>query len=156
MITTTRTEIAEFLARRRLALVGVPRNSQEFGNRLYCDLRRLGYEAIPVNPSAQTIEGERCYARVQDIVPRVDAALLLTAPSLNERIVADCAEAGIRRIWFYGVGDRSAENAKAIAFCRDHGIAVIPGFCPYMFLPRAAFYHRLHGFFARLAGAGPR
>jgi predicted CoA-binding protein len=154
--TTTRAEIEEFLAHRRLALVGVPRNPQEFGNHLYRDLRRLGYEAIPVNPGAQTIEGDRCYPRVQEIAPRVDAALLLTAPGLNERIAADCAEAGVKRIWFYGVGDRSAENARAIAFCRDRGIAVIPGFCPYMFLPGAAFYHRMHGFFARLAGACPR
>jgi predicted CoA-binding protein len=156
MVATSRAEIDAFLAQRRIAVVGVTRNPREFANTLFRDLRQRGYQAIPVNPNAQTIEGERCYARVQEIAPAVDAALLLTAPSLNEQIVADCANAGIKRIWFYGVGDRSAENAKAIAFCRERGIAVIPGFCPYMFLPRAPFYHSIHGFFARLAGLAPR
>jgi predicted CoA-binding protein len=156
VVTTSRSEINEFLSHKRIALVGVSRNNQEFGNMLYRDMRRLGYDAVPVNPSAETIEGDRCYARVQDIAPGVDAALLLTAPALNERVVADCAEAGIKWVWFYGVSDRSAENAKAITFCREHGIEVIPGFCPYMFLEGVHVGHRMHSWVARLVGMAPR
>jgi uncharacterized protein len=156
MVTTTRDEINEFLSHRRIALVGVSRNSQEFGNRLYHDMRRFGYDVAPVNPAAETIDGDRCYARVQDIQPGVEAALLLTAPALNGQLVADCAEAGVKQVWFYGVTDRSAENAQAIAYCREHGIAVIPGYCPYMYLQGAPFYHGIHGFVARLAGMAPR
>jgi uncharacterized protein len=155
-VNTSRSEITEFLSHRRVALVGVSRNSQEFGNRLYHDMRKLGYDALAVNPSAETIDGDRCYARVQDIEPGVETALLLTAPGLNEQVVADCAAAGIKQVWFYGVGDRSAENTQAIALCREHGIAVIPGYCPYMYLQGAPFFHGMHSFVARMVGLAPR
>ena len=38
----------------------------------------------------------------------------------------------------------------------QHDMAVIPGFCPYMFLPTAPFYHKMHGFVARLTGSCPK
>ena len=111
---------------------------------------------MPVNPKATTIGEAHAYARVQDIEGPVDAALLLTTPSLNEQIVRDCAEAGVNRVWFYGVSDRSSENAAAIAYCQEHGMSVVPGYCPYMFLPKAPFPHKMHGFVARLIGQCPR
>jgi hypothetical protein len=50
---------------------------------------------------------------------------------------------------------RGAVSATAMAYCRDHGIAVVEGACPFMFLPRAGLVHRTHGFFARLFGRHP-
>ncbi len=154
--TSVRQEIENFWASPRMAVVGVARDQKEFSYRLYSDMRRWGYDAIPVNPKAATIDNVRAYAHVQDIEEPVDSALLLTAPSLNEQIVHDCAEAGIKRVWFYGVRDRSSENAAAIKYCEEHGMAVIPGFCPYMFQPRSPFFHKMHGFVARLTGQCPR
>ncbi len=151
-----RQEIDRFWASPRLAIVGVARDPKEFGNRLYNDMRQWGLDAVPVNPNASAIGETRAYARVQDIDPPVESALLLTSPSMNEQVVRDCAEAGVRLVWFYGVGDRSNENAAAIEYCREHGITVIPGYCPYMFQPRAQVFHKMHGWFARLTGQCPR
>ena len=110
-ITTTRAEIEEFLALPRLAIVGVSRDEKEFGGALFRDLLQRGYQVVPVNPHVDNIAGAQCYARVQDITPPVDGALLLTAPRFNEAVAEDCAEAGVKHVWFYGVGDRSQENA---------------------------------------------
>lgn len=154
--TSVRDEITSFWASPRLAVVGVPRDPKEFGQRLYADLRKWGYDAVAVSPNLTTVGQDRAYARVQDIEAPVDAALLLTSPALNEQIVHDCADAGVKRVWFYGVSDRSNENAAAIAFCQERGIAVIPGFCPYMFLPKSPFFHKMHGWVARMTGQCPR
>lgn len=151
-----RQEIEAFWASPRVALVGVSRDPNEFGPRLFADVRKWGYDAVPVTPNATEIDGVPAYARVQDIEPGVDAALLLTAPALNEQIVRDCAEAGVKHVWFYGVSDRSAENAAAIAYCQEHGMSVVPGYCPYMFLPQSPFYHKMHGFVARMIGQCPK
>jgi predicted CoA-binding protein len=151
-----RQEIEAFWASPRLAVVGVPRDPKEFGQTLFNDIRKWGYDAVPVTPNATEINGTKAYAHVQDIQPGVDAALLLTAPSLNEQIVKDCAEAGVKHVWFYGVSDRSNENAAAIKYCEEHGMAVVPGYCPYMFLPRAPFFHKMHGFVARMIGQCPK
>lgn len=139
-----------------MAVVGVARDPKEFSYKLYSDMRQWGYDAIPVNPKATTIGDAKAYARVQDIETPVESALLLTAPGMNEQIVHDCAAAGVKRVWFYGVSDRSSENAAAIAYCQEHGMAVIPGYCPYMFQPRSPFFHKIHGFVARVTGQCPR
>ena len=154
--TTVRQEIEAFWGSERLAVIGVTRDPKEFGHKLFTDLRQWGYDAIPVSPNLTAVGDVPAYARVQDIGSKVDGALLLTSPTLNEQIVRDCAEAGVPRVWFYGVGDRSAENAAAIEYCREHGMAVVPGYCPYMFLPRAPFFHKMHGFVARLTGQCPK
>jgi acyl-CoA synthetase (NDP forming) len=153
---TTRADINQFLALPRLAIVGASRDEKELGGGLFRDMLRWGYQVVPVNPHVDTIAGAPCYARVQDITPAVDGALLLTAPRLNAAIVEDCAQAGVKQVWFYGVGERSQENERAIEYCRQHDIAVIPGFCPYMFMPSSPFPHKLHGFVARLSGGYPR
>jgi hypothetical protein len=154
--TGVRGEIDAFFASPRLAIVGVPRDPKEFGQRLYSDLRSWGYDAVAVSPHLETIGDAPAYKRVQDIPAPVDGALLLTSPVVNEQIARDCAEAGIKRIWFYGVSDRSSENEAAISYCREQGISVIPGYCPYMFAPRSPFFHKIHGFVARVTGQCPR
>lgn len=154
--TGVRREIDAFLASPRMAVVGVSRDPKEFGQMIFGDLQKWGYEAVAITPHMAEVAGTPAYARLQDVNVPVDSALLLTAPSLNEQIVRDCAEAGVKRVWFYGVSDRSSENAAAIAYCQEKGIAVIPGYCPYMFLPRAPFFHKMHGFVARLIGQCPR
>jgi hypothetical protein len=47
-------------------------------------------------------------------------------------------------------------SEKAIAFCREHGIKVVPGRCPYMFLPRIGSIHRVHGWIEKLLGRYPK
>jgi len=110
---------------------------------------------VPVNPNTPNVLGHRCFARVQDIEPRVDSALLMTSPALTEKIVADCAIAGVRRGWMYRAPGAGAVSLTAIAFCRKRGIRVVPGECPFMFLPRAQGIHRLHGFLRKITGRYP-
>ena len=146
--------IEDFLAQKRIAMVGISRQPQSFSLMLFKELCRRGYDVIPVNPQTPNVLGQTCFARVQDIQPPVEAALLMTSPEVTERIVADCAEAGIRRVWMYRAGGKGAVSPKAIAFCREHEIQVVPGECPYMFLPTGGI-HRLHGFFRKITGRFP-
>jgi hypothetical protein len=152
----TREVIDEFLGQKRIAVVGVSRNPKDFSAGLLREFRKRGYEVAPVNPHVSEIDGLRCFARVQDIAPAVEGALLMTPPKITEQVVRDCAEAGIRRVWMHGVSGKGAVSQAAIDFCRQHGISVIPGFCPYMFFPKAAWFHRLHGWVMKIAGSYPR
>lgn len=75
----------------------------------------------------------------------------MTRSEASEQVVRDCAEAGIPRVWLHrGVGPGAVSQA-AVDACRQRGIQVVEGECPYMFLPAAGFLHRAHGFFRRLA-----
>ncbi len=148
--------IEDFLRQKRIAMVGVSRNKKDFSIMLFKELRRRGYGVVPVNPKATEIQGQKCFAHVQDVQPPVDTVLLMTPPAVTDTVVHDCAEAGVQRVWMYRAGDRGgAVSPEAIAYCRERGMQVIPGECPFMFLPQNGF-HRIHGWLVKISGKFPK
>ena len=147
--------IEDFLAQKRIAMPGISRDPANFSVKLFEELCRRGYDVVPVNPNVAEVQGRRCFARVQDIQPPVEAALLMTSPEATETVVNHCAEAGIRRVWMYRAAGQGAVSAKAVAFCHAQGMQVVPGQCPFMFLPEAAGFHRFHGFVRKITGRYP-
>jgi predicted CoA-binding protein len=148
--------VEDFLAQKRIAMVGISREAKSISILLFEEMNRRGYDVVPVNPNTPEILGRRCFARVQDIQPPVDAALLMTRPEVTEIIVRDCAEAGIRCVWMYrGVGN-GAVSRRAMQFCKERRIEVVPGECPFMFWPDAGAVHRLHGFIRKVTGHYPQ
>ena len=131
--------VRDFLAQKRLAIVGVSHQPKDFSRLLLRAFREREFDAVPVNPGTSEVDGIRCYPRVQDIQPPVDTALLMTSPAVTNRVVKDCVDAGIRRVWMY------RRSPAAMAICEAHGISVIADECPLMFLPHPGFIHRLHG-----------
>jgi predicted CoA-binding protein len=148
--------IEDFLAQKRIAMIGVSRNPKDFSAVLFEELRKRGYDMVPVNPNASEVQGQISFARVQDIQPPVDGALLMTTAEVTDQVVSDCADAGIRRIWMYRAGGKGAVSEKAVAFCRERGIQVVPGQCPFMFLPSAGGIHKFHGFVRKITGRYPK
>lgn len=142
-------DVRSFLAARRIAVVGVSRSDKDFSRELLRAFAQRGYDVVPVNPAATEVEGRRCFARVQDVSPPPDAALVLTPSAGAEAIVQDCLAAGVRAVWFHrGAGPGSASPA-ALALCADRGVLAVRDLCPFMALPGAGFPHRLHGFLRR-------
>lgn len=152
---STLASIQDFLRQKRLAIVGVSHNSRDFSRKLYEELRGRGYEVVPVNPNLGELAGDKCFAKVQDIQPPVDGALLMNPPALTAGIVRDCEAAGIKRVWMYRAAGSGAVDDEAVLFCQTHGISVVPGECPYMFFPAAGWIHRAHGSIRRIMGAFP-
>ena len=149
--------IDDFLAQKRIAIAGISRDSASDSMRLFEELVRRGYDVVPVNPKMPQVQGRRCFARMQDIQPPVDAVLVMTPSEVTESIVNDCAAAGIRRVWMYrGAIGKGSVSAKAVAFCQERGIQLVPGQCPFMFLPQTAGVHRFHGFVRKITGRYPQ
>ena len=148
--------IQDFLAQKRIAIAGISHDPRSTSVALFKEFFGRGYDVVPVNPHLQEVQGRRCFARVQDIQPPVDAVLIMTAPEIAETIVRDCAEAGVRRVWMYRATGKGSVSENAVAFCNEHGIRVVPGQCPFMFLPGADAVHRFHGFVRKIMGNYPR
>ncbi len=152
---TTIADIRDFLAQRRIAMVGVSRDPKDFSRMLFREMRQRGYEIIPVNPGTEELEGSHCFVRVQDIAPPPDAALIMTSPRDTERVVRDCAEAGVARVWMHRGGGQGAVSEAAVNFCRTKSMRLVEGYCPFMFLSRTGLIHRVHGFLLKLLGGYP-
>ena len=152
---TSLNQIEDFLGRKRFAVVGVSRGRQDFSRAVFREFLKRGYDPVPVNPEAAEIEGLPCFAHVQDIQPPVDAALLMTSPTVTNTVVRDCAASGVTRVWMHRGGGQGAVSDSAVAFCESKGISVIPGECPFMFLPGTSWFHRAHGLVRKITGAYP-
>jgi uncharacterized protein len=153
---TTRAQIDDFLSQKRFAMVGLSRHPRDFTRDVMREFVRRDYDIVPVHPTTKVLAGRPCYARLQEIQPPVTAALLFTRPEVTERVVRDCVEAGITQVWMHRGGGAGAVSGEAVAFCRQHGISVIAGECPLMFLTPPAFFHRVHGFVKKVMGQYPR
>jgi predicted CoA-binding protein len=137
--------IHEFLDQHRFAMVGVSRNPKDFSRALFREFLQRGYDVLPVNPGAEEIEGRKCYVTVDDIQPHVSTALLMTPSTMARNVVEQCANAGITLVWVYGIAGEKEVDPTIIPYCKEHGIQIVPGYCPFMFLSDTAFFHRLHG-----------
>jgi len=148
--------VREFLALPRIALVGASRKQQHYSRMVMNDLTIRGTEVFPVNPHAGEIGGLRSHAHVSEIQPPPDGALLLVPDHAAVTAVEECLAAGIRKIWLRQAEDSTPFCRQAAARARAAGATVVSGECPLMFLPNAAWFHRLHGAVNRLVGIYPQ
>ena len=149
---STAASVRDFVGLRTLAFVGLSRDPRQFANYAYRDLRGKGYKLTPVNPNAETLEGDRCYPSLRALPEPVDGAIVMVRPEAAKDVVVDAAAAGIRRIWV----QQGAESAAVIQLCERLGITAVAGECILMFAEPAQFFHRAHRFGRRLCGTLPR
>ena len=153
-------QVEEFLAHKRIAVAGVSRDTSHHpvGNLIYRRLKDTGHEVFAVNPNIATFEGAPCYAKVSLIPGGVDGVVIITRPAVTEAVVHECAAAGVQRVWMHQSFSKaqSSVSQAAVAYCREHGISVIPGACPMMFGPGADFGHRCMRWVLGLTGGLPK
>ena len=148
--------INKFLDLKRIAFVGISSNPKDFRRMIYKELVKLNYEIIPVNPKIDEIDGVKAYPGVKDIDPTVEGVFVMTTADIAEQIVQECIEAEIKNVWLHkGVGKGSV-NDKVLSICEENGIEVVPGYCPFMFLPESNFPHNIHRFIKKLKGSFPK
>jgi predicted CoA-binding protein len=142
--------VQNFLAQKKIAVVGVSDQRETGCNLAYKKFRENGYQVYPVNPRLTTYEGQPCYADLKSIPEKVDAVFILASPGVTEEVVQQCVELGVQHVWMHCMmGTRpglaagmTSVSQQAVEMCRANGIAVIPGSCPNQFL-KADFGHAM-------------
>jgi uncharacterized protein len=153
---TVKEAATTFLANKRIAVTGVSRKPQGHGsNAVYKRLRDRGYEVFAVNPSADEVEGDRCYHDLRAIPGGVDAVVIATKPDVAEATMRECAELGIKQTWMHRSFGEGSVCDEATVYGREQGITVIDGGCPLMFEPTADFGHKLMRFVFTRKGKVP-
>ncbi len=149
---TTKAAVEDFVSQRTLALVGASAGGKKFGNAALSDLRAKGYQVFPVHPTAETIDGQRCYGSLAELPEPVGGLLIVVPPQQTEKVVRDAAEAGITRVWM----QQGAESEAAIRYCEEQGLGAVHGECIFMFAEPVTGGHRLHRWVWKLLGKLPR
>jgi predicted CoA-binding protein len=158
LTTTLETKVHDFLAQKRIAVAGVSRENRRHpaANLIYRRLKATGHEVFALNPNMQTFDGDRCYPDVRSIPGGVDGVVIVTRPETTARIVRDCGDAGVRRVWMHqSMRKGSSVSPDAVDYCRQHDISVIAGACPMMFGDGVDVGHTCLRWFLKLTGGLP-
>lgn len=115
------TQIADFLACDRFAVVGASADRHKYGNKVFRCYLQNQRDAIPVNPNVPKVEGVTTAASLTAIQPAADAVSIITPPQVTELVVAEALELGIQHFWM----QPGAESPAAIAACRQAGVNLI-------------------------------
>ena len=156
--TTLDAKVHDFLAQRRIAVAGVSRDASHpsASHLIYRRLKSTGHDVFAVNPHMQSFDGDRCYPDVQSIPGGVDGVVVVTRPETTARIVRDCSDAGVRRVWMHqSIGKGSSVSTEAVEYCRQHDISVIAGACPMMYGEGADLGHTCMRWILKLTGGLP-
>jgi len=144
------TLVQDFLAQKKIAVVGVSDKRDTGCNLGYRKFKAAGYTVFAVNPHMATFEGAPCYPDLKAIPEKPDGVYILANPKTTDLIVQQCVELGIKRVWMHcmmgtkpgAAADTTSVSQNAVRMCRENGITVIPGSCPNQFL-QPDFGHRL-------------
>jgi predicted CoA-binding protein len=118
--------INEFLKKKNIfAVIGVSKESEKYGNKIFFDLKRAGYSVYPVNPNASSISGNKCYPSLRDLPVLPDVVDIVVPPKITEKTVKECKELEIDKVWM----QPGSESEDAISFCRRNNILVLYGIC---------------------------
>jgi predicted CoA-binding protein len=151
--------VQDFLAQKRIAVVGVSDKRETGCNGAYRRFKESGYEVSPVNPRLTSFDGDPCYPDLKSIPEKPDAVFILTNPKVCEEIVQQCVDLGIQRVWMHCMlgtkpglaASMTSVSQDAVSVCRENGITVIPGSCPNQFL-KPDFGHGLMRMMFRTLG----
>ncbi len=148
----SRAAIDNFLQLRRIAVVGVSRHPKDFSRTLWSELRKRGYDLVPVNRNVGQIDGLPAFPDVASIEPAPEGILLMVPAAESLEAVRQAVQRGVKAIWFYRAVGHGSVSPEAVELATTHGCDVVPGECPFMYLEGSGFPHSWHRGFKALTG----
>jgi len=144
------TLVEDFLAQKKIAVVGVSDKRETGCNLAYRKFKESGYEVSAVNPRIESFEGDPCYADLGSIPDKPEGVFILTNPKITDEVVQQCVDLGIQRVWMHCMmgtkpglaASMTSVSEEAVRMCEENGITVIPGTCPNQFL-KPDFGHKI-------------
>ncbi|MBA4375077.1 MAG: CoA-binding protein [Anaerolinea sp.] len=141
-----------FLSLKTLAVVGVSRNKDKFGNAIFRKMKAKGYKILAVNPRLDLVEGDRCYAGLGALPEKPESVILAVSPSQTIAVIEEAARLGSTYVWM----QQGANSPEGEARCKELGLNFVSGECIFMFAEPMESFHKIHRFFNRLFGKMPK
>ncbi len=120
--------IKEFIAQKKFAVIGATDNPAKYGNQIFKNLKKRGYEVYPVSARIKELEGVKCYTCLSDIPVKVDVVDFVVPPEVTCNFLKECKKLGLTRIWL----QPGSENQDAIKYCYENGLKVVHDVCVMM------------------------
>ncbi|MBR30139.1 MAG: CoA-binding protein [Spirochaetaceae bacterium] len=97
----------------RMALVGATNNSTKFGNIIFRDMVSKGYQVIPVNPRATTVNDVQAYPDLSAATRDHDIGLVVyvVPPKHTLESLKEARQLGLQKVWVQpGAGNQDVRS----------------------------------------------
>lgn len=148
----TKKQIDEFLEPKRLAIAGVSRNEKKFGNVVFKELSKNGFEVLPINPNTEKIDETVCYPDVESLPKDIESILIVTPKFNTDEILKSAIERGIKNIWV----QQSSNTNETIRIAEEYNREIIHNKCIFMFAEPVQNVHKFHRTINKIFGALPK
>lgn len=140
--------VQDFIAGKRIAVVGVSRSGKKFGNSIYTELKQRGYQAYIVHPEAKEINGEPCYPNLAALQGQIDGVVVCVSKGQAAQVMRDSVAAGVKNIWI----QQGAETPELLTLAKELNVRPVFGKCILMYAQPVTSLHSVHRWFANLFG----
>ena len=132
-----------FFNPRSIAIVGASRSKGKVGYEILANMQRSGYEGriFPVNPTAETIEGLKCYGDLASIGEVPDLVVVVVPAKLVSSVMEQCAKVKAKSVviitaGFKEIGEQGRKlEQKVVRIARQSGIRIIGPNCLGLIVP---------------------
>jgi len=119
-------QIDQMLKLKTWAIVGLSNNSERAAFGVAKILIEKGHQIIPVHPKAETVHGQKGYAKLSDIPGIVDVVDIFVNSELAGEVVNDAIAFGAKGVWL----QLDVIDAGAISRANDAGLLAVMNHCP--------------------------
>ncbi len=118
--------VGQLLELKTWAVVGLSNNSERAAYRVSKLLIEKGHQVIPVHPKAETVHGQKGYAKLSDIPFAIDVVDIFVNSELAGEVVDDAIEINAKGVWLQlDVIDQAAVDRAEKA-----GLIAVMNRCP--------------------------
>ena len=110
---------------RTIAVIGLADDPNKPSNYVPAYMQKQGYRILPINPTVDTVLGEKSYASLADLPVKPDVVNVFRLPKFIPAIVDQMLELGLKNIWV----QQGIISAAAAARAEAGGIHVVMDRC---------------------------
>ena len=118
-------QIREILSLKKVAVVGMSKNSSKAAHYVPRYLSENGYDITPVNPTTNEILGKKCYDSVSEIDEEIDIVDVFRPSDQVLPVIQEAIKKKPKVIWL----QEGIHNSEAEELARKEGIQVIFNRC---------------------------
>jgi uncharacterized protein len=110
---------------RTIAVIGLADDPNKPSNYVPAYMQKQGYRILPINPTVETVLGEKAYASLADLPIKPDVVNVFRLPRFIPGIVDQMLSLGLKNIWV----QQGIINKEAAARAEAGGIHVVMDRC---------------------------
>jgi hypothetical protein len=138
----------EFWKGKTYALFGVSLNKRKFGNTIYKEMKKRGYNVFPVNKNLTTYDRVKCFSFLKDIPEKLDGVVICAKPEKAVSLMQESVDLGIKRVWL----QQGSQSAEAIKLGQGKDMVIHFRSCALLYLEPVKFPHSVHRWLAKVLG----